>query len=208
MELLLKLVKIQSELNAPKGQYNSFGNYKYRSCEDIVDAVKPILKESNCVLLLSDEVVLVGDRYYVKATATLLDAETGQTHSSSALAREEETKKGMDASQITGSASSYARKYALNGLFAIDDEKDADTKDNSDKQSKPNQKQSTEQQPQSDKITTDQLIQKAKSKGVSEEGIINSYKAQSGKTVTEVKFIPADVKKAMYHKLEELPDKL
>ena len=119
------LIKIQQELKAPKGQYNSFGKYKYRSCEDILEAVKPILANNNVTLTLSDEIIAVGDRIYVKATATVF-GEKGEI-STTAFAREEETKKGMDASQITGTASSYARKYALNGLFLIDDTKDADT---------------------------------------------------------------------------------
>ena len=121
-----ELLQIQSELKAPKGQFNAYGKYKYRSCEDILEAVKPILKKNNCTLLLSDSLVYVGDRYYIKATATLVNAE-GKSVSTEAYAREEETKKGMDASQITGASSSYARKYALNGLLCIDDNKDSDT---------------------------------------------------------------------------------
>ena len=120
-----KLQEIQHKLKAPKGQYNSFGKYKYRSCEDILEAVKPILNEVGCTLTLSDEPVLIGDRYYIKATATLKGADF--TEVVTAFARESENKAGMDASQITGTASSYARKYALNGLFCIDDTKDADT---------------------------------------------------------------------------------
>lgn len=116
---------IQHELKAPKGQFNSYGGYKYRSCEDILEAVKPLLYKNSCSLTITDEIVEVGGRIYVKATATL-DSNDGHVASTTAYAREEETKKGMDASQITGSASSYARKYALNGLFAIDDTKDAD----------------------------------------------------------------------------------
>ena len=121
-----ELLQIQSELKAPKGQFNDYGKYKYRSCEDILEAVKPILKKCNCTLLLSDSLVYVGDRYYIKATATLVNAE-GKSVSTESYAREEETKKGMDASQITGASSSYARKYALNGLLCIDDNKDSDT---------------------------------------------------------------------------------
>lgn len=121
-----ELLQIQSELKAPKGQYNDYGKYKYRSCEDILEAVKPILKKNNCTLLLSDSLIYVGERYYIKATATLVNAE-GKSVSTEAYAREEETKKGMDASQITGASSSYARKYALNGLLCIDDNKDSDT---------------------------------------------------------------------------------
>ena len=120
-----KLQEIQHRLKAPKGQYNSFGKYRYRSCEDILEAVKPILNEVGCTLTLSDELVLIGDRYYIKATARLKGADTDEVVT--ALAREDAEKKGMDGSQITGTASSYARKYALNGLFCIDDTKDADT---------------------------------------------------------------------------------
>ena len=122
-----KLLLIQSELKAPKGQKNTFGNYKYRSCEDILESVKPLLLKNNTALHISDEIVLIGDRYYIKATATLTDIDSQLYVENIAYAREEETKKGMDGSQITGTASSYARKYALNGLFCIDDTKDADT---------------------------------------------------------------------------------
>jgi hypothetical protein len=119
-----ELIAIQSELKAPKNQWNDFGKYNYRSAEDILEAVKPLLKEYKCHLTISDEMVVLGDRYYVKATATL--AKEGESISTTAYAREEESKKGMDSSQITGSTSSYARKYALNGLFCIDDTKDPD----------------------------------------------------------------------------------
>ncbi|EBA9170405.1 ERF family protein [Salmonella enterica subsp. enterica serovar Infantis] len=122
-EFYARLAEIQEHLNAPKNQYNSFGKYKYRSCEDILEGVKPLLK--GLFLSISDEIVLIGDRYYVKATATITDGEN--SHSASAIAREEENKKGMDAAQLTGATSSYARKYCLNGLFGIDDSKDADT---------------------------------------------------------------------------------
>ena len=121
------LMAVQAELKAPKGQHNSFGKYDYRSAEDIIEAVKPLLKENGLFLNMSDEVVLVGDRYYVKATVKVVDVVTGESVQASALAREAAQKKGMDESQVTGTASSYARKYALNGLFAIDDTKDADT---------------------------------------------------------------------------------
>ena len=121
-----ELIRIQNELKAPKGQYNSFGKYSYRSCEDILEAVKPLLSSYDCILTLSDEITLVGERYYVKATAILLNG-AGDKVEVTAYAREEADKKGMDGSQITGAASSYARKYALNGLFCIDDTKDSDT---------------------------------------------------------------------------------
>ena len=127
MNIQEKLTTIQLELKAPKSKRNNFGNYNYRSCEDILEAVKPLLAANMCSLTLDDDVLCIGDRVYVKATATLTDHAEGATISTHAFAREAETKKGMDESQITDTASSYARKYALNGLFAIDDTKDADT---------------------------------------------------------------------------------
>ena len=133
-----RLAEIQEHLNAPKNQYNSFGKYKYRSCEDILEGVKPLLK--GLFLSISDEIVLIGDRYYVKATATITDGEN--SHSASAMAREEESKKGMDAAQVTGATSSYARKYCLNGLFGIDDSKDADSDEHKQQQNSAQAKQS------------------------------------------------------------------
>ncbi|MFN1845555.1 ERF family protein [Clostridioides difficile] len=124
--IYMKLVNIQSALKAPKSQFNSFGKYNYRSCEDILEGLKPILKEEKALVILDDNIVQIGNRFYVEATATLIDAETGEKVSTKALAREDETKKGMDLAQVTGSVSSYARKYALNGLFCIDDTKDSD----------------------------------------------------------------------------------
>lgn len=128
MNIYEKLMKVQQELKAPKGQYNSFGKYKYRSCEDILEAVKPLLVKNKLTLTLTDTIVPASEtRFYVKATAKVIDIESGETIDNTAFAREETEKKGMDGSQITGTASSYARKYALNGLFLIDDTKDADT---------------------------------------------------------------------------------
>ena len=124
MEIYNKLLAIQRDLKAPKNQVNSFGGYKYRNCEDILEAAKPLLAEQGCALTISDDVVTVGGRVYVKATATLHSG--NESVSNTALAREAEEKKGMDASQVTGAASSFVRKYALNGLFYIDDTKDAD----------------------------------------------------------------------------------
>ena len=121
------LMAVQAGLKAPKSQHNSFGKYDYRSAEDIIEAVKPLLKENGLFLTMSDDIVQIGDRYYVKATVSVTDIVTGESVQTSALAREAAQKKGMDESQVTGTASSYARKYALNGLFAIDDTKDADT---------------------------------------------------------------------------------
>ncbi|MBR5795389.1 MAG: ERF family protein [Erysipelotrichaceae bacterium] len=124
-----KLSLIQNELKAPKNQYNSFGKYKYRNCEDILEAVKPICKKYRTTLLIEDSISQVGERYYVKATASLLDWDANEEFSVQAYAREELEKKGMDASQVTGATSSYARKYALNGLFNIDDTKDTDSEE-------------------------------------------------------------------------------
>ena len=125
--VLKKLFEIQQELKVPKNQRNTFGNYNFRNCEDIMEASKPVCKKHNCLLTCSDEVSQIGDRYYVEATATLYDLDSEESITAKASAREEETKKGMDASQITGASSSYARKYALNGLLQLDDNKDADT---------------------------------------------------------------------------------
>ena len=128
-----RLIEIQTKLKAPKNQYNSFGKYNYRSCEDILEGVKPLLKETGLALIITDEIISLDGRFYVKATASLFDNDGKTVASTSALAREEETKKGMDGSQVTGASSSYARKYALNGLFAIDDTKDADSTNTHDK---------------------------------------------------------------------------
>ena len=126
-----ELINIQSELKAPKSQYNSFGKYQYRNAEDILEAVKPLLKKNNCHLTITDEIILIGDRYYVKATAEITNGT--EVVVTSALAREEESTKGMDSAQLTGATSSYARKYALNGLFCIDDTKDSDYNNQGDK---------------------------------------------------------------------------
>ena len=128
-----KLMLVQSKLKAPKNQYNSFGKYSYRSCEDILEGLKPLLNEVEAIVTLNDEVVNIGERFYIKAIATFIDIATGEKVEVSALAREDETKKGMDLAQVTGSVSSYARKYALNGLFAIDDTKDSDSTNKHDK---------------------------------------------------------------------------
>ena len=126
MHVYETLIAIQSELKAPKSQYNNFGKYAYRNCEDILEALKPLLKEYKSTIYIADEIVTVLERFYVKATVTFIDAETGESIMNTAYAREEESKKGMDGSQVTGASSSYARKYALNGMFAIDDTKDSD----------------------------------------------------------------------------------
>ena len=125
--ILEKIYQIQQKLQAPKSEWNDYSKFKYRSAEKILELLKPILKEENCVLTLKDDLVLIGERYYIKATAILYDVESGESLIATSFARESEVKKGMDESQITGAASSYARKYAMNGLFAIDDRKDNDS---------------------------------------------------------------------------------
>lgn len=125
--LLTKLMQVQQDLKAPKNQFNSFGKYKYRSCEDILQAARPLCNANGLVITMSDAVEAVGARFYIKATVTVTDVDTGESFSTHAMAREEDSKKGMDAAQVTGAASSYARKYSLCAMFAIDDTKDADT---------------------------------------------------------------------------------
>ena len=127
MNVYEKLTQVQSKLKAPKNQYNSFWKYNYRSCEDILEGLKPLLSEVKATVILNDEIVQIGDRYYLRATAKFIDCNSGESVEVSSLAREDEVKKGMDLAQVTGSVSSYARKYALNGLFAIDDTKDSDS---------------------------------------------------------------------------------
>lgn len=139
-----ELITIQSELKAPKSQFNKFGGYKYRKAEDILEAVKPLLAKQKCTLTITDDIVMVGNRIYVKATATIKN-EKGECETTNGWAREEETKKGMDGSQITGASSSYARKYALNGLFAIDDNADSDTTNDGQHQQAQTQQTTTQQ---------------------------------------------------------------
>lgn len=151
------LLDIQSRLKAPKNQRNDFGHYKYRSAEDILEAVKPLLKENGCTIIISDDMVVVGNRIYVKATVVLSNG--SESVKTTAFAREEESKKGMDGSQVTGAASSYARKYALNGLFCIDDTKDADALNTS---AEYTQKASVAQKQPSTQPTPQQLLVIAK----------------------------------------------
>lgn len=149
-----ELIAIQSELKAPKSQFNKFGGYKYRKAEDILEAVKPLLAKQKCTLIITDDVILIGNRIYVKATATIKN-EKGECETTNGWAREEETKKGMDGSQITGASSSYARKYALNGLFAIDDNADSDT--TNDGQHQEAQQQTQTQQPAAQQTASPQF---------------------------------------------------
>lgn len=148
-----ELIAIQSKLKAPKSQFNKFGGYKYRKAEDILEAAKPLLANQKCTLIITDDVVLIGNRIYVKATA-ILKNEKGECETSTGWAREEETKKGMDGSQITGASSSYARKYALNGLFAIDDNQDSDAAN--DGQHQEAQQQAQTQQPAAQQTASSQ----------------------------------------------------
>lgn len=150
-----ELITIQSELKAPKSQFNKFGGYKYRKAEDILEAVKPLLNKQKCTLTITDDIVMVGNRIYVKATATIKN-EKGECETTNGWAREEETKKGMDGSQITGASSSYARKYALNGLFAIDDNADSDTTDDGQQQTQ-QQAQTQAQQTASNQFNPNDL---------------------------------------------------
>lgn len=162
-----RLAKVQQQLKAPKNQRNNYGGYNYRSCEDILEAVKPLLGSNSLSLIINDEIVLIGDRYYIKATATIFD-DKGNYVSNSGYAREELTRKGMDSAQITGAASSYARKYALNGLFAIDDTKDADALNNGEEPKKQTTAKS-QQTTAPEKITAKQaLAELAKVKSVEE----------------------------------------
>lgn len=192
MSIYAKLSVIQLNLIAPKNQYNSFGKYNYRSCEDILEGLKPCLQETKTAVTVNDEIVQIGDRYYVKATATLFDCETGESVSNTAYAREEESKKGMDASQVTGATSSYARKYALNGLFCIDDVKDADTRDNRQEEAKKQQKEEQEQKniensPISE-VKVKALLARCESEGVKPEKILSLYKVKSFEELTEKKY--------------------
>lgn len=170
-----KLGKIQAQLKAPKSQYNEFGKYNYRNAEDILNAVKPLCQAYDVVLILTDEIKNVGDRYYVQATARLIDINTGAETEVTAYAREEESKKGMDGSQVTGASSSYARKYALNGLFAIDDTKDCDTTN----------KVET-------KTATPDLVEIAKDVGVNFERVIAWYNQKNKTAIKDPTELPYD----------------
>ena len=200
--ILKKTFDIQQELKVPKNQRNTFGNYNFRNCEDIMEASKPICAKHNCLLTCSDELIQVGDRYYVKATATLFDIDSEESISTSACAREEETKKGMDASQITGASSSYARKYALNGLLQLDDNKDADTNEYKKQQNKGNQKSTVKKVDKPvEMIDANQIkvihtlfakIEKSESQvfknftnDKAKENVYNQYKVKSSKELTK-----------------------
>lgn len=196
MTIYEKLTKVQDELKAPKNQYNSFGKYRYRSCEDILEALKPILVKHGLFLMISDTLEQVGDRYYIRATCTISDGETHITNC--AFAREEESKKGMDGAQVTGTSSSYARKYALNGLFLIDDTKDPDT-DEYQKQTRENANKQTSRpgagSGKADKLVTENQLSRlyaiASDKGYTKEDIKKSIikkNKQSAKELTMAEY--------------------
>lgn len=199
--LYLNLSKVQNAIKAPKGQWNDFSNYYYRSCEDIVEAAKPLCFENGLVLTLSDVLIHIEGRFYVEATATVINIEDGEKYSVTAQARESESKKGMDVAQVTGASSSYARKYALNGLFGIDDEKDPDTKDNKDNKADKPKKQSGKDE-LGDKLSA-LIIQK----GATVKGILDKYKDETKKFASEIKFMTADKKQEYIDRLEKLDDK-
>lgn len=193
MGLYEKLMMVQQTLKAPKNQYNSFGKYNYRSCEDILEGLKPCLKEVKAAVTIEDEIIEIGGRVYVRAIARFHDAETGDLITNTAYAREEEVKSGMSAAQLTGATSSYARKYALNGLFMIDDNKDADTdeaKKESDARAKKQDKAKTEE---TEKKCIDATKQKAlesrcKDKGVSVIDLLDKCHLNSLAEISEKQF--------------------
>lgn len=189
------LMAVQSELKAPKGQKNTFGNYSYRSAEDILEAVKPLLKENGLYLNIADTVELIGDRYYIKATVKVVDIATGESESSTAYAREQAEKKGMDVAQVTGATSSYARKYALNALFGIDDTKDADT----DEYTRTGQSGAREEQakappPDDTHAARQELSAEMKRVGATKEEIVAVCKRMFGKT-SSADLTPTELKK-------------
>lgn len=185
MGIYEKLLTLQAKLKVPKGQYSDFGGYYYRSCEDITEAAKPLLAEVKAVLLLTDEIVVIGNRTYVKAAAKLIDTESDGVVEVDGYAREDESQKGKDVAQITGSCSSYARKYALNGLFALDDAKDADALPPAQPAGSQKSANNAKQQPAGklvEKVASHQLGQLqalAKQKGVAVESIVAGYKLNS-----------------------------
>lgn len=197
-----KLMRIQTEIKAPKKLYNSFGKYNYRNAESICEAVKPYLTRENVVLTLSDEIVEIGGRVYVKATAQLGDTETQEIYKASAYARESAEKRGMDESQITGTASSYARKYALNGLFLLDDTKDADSDEYHNQTSESKNGNKTEQKP-IDYISEEEfqtITKLVRQKNVNEQKLMEQYHVDSLIMLTRAQYT------ALKQKLEKVAD--
>lgn len=189
MNLYEKLATIQQELIAPKNQYNSYGKYNYRSCEDILEGLKPFMSKLKVIVKITDELVYIGERYYIKATASLIDVESEAVISNTAYAREEENVKGMSLAQITGSTSTYARKYALNGLFCIDDVKDADSRDNRQTEEK---KAETEQKKIENSVISEvkvkALLDRCDKEGVEPGKILKLYKVNSIADLTEIMY--------------------
>ena len=202
-----KLLQIQTKLKAPKSSYNTFGSFHYRTCEDILEALKPLLKETKTVVLIWDEVVRMDERYYIKAVVRLIDCETGEAIEGYAYAREEREKKGADSSQITGAASSYARKYALNGLFCIDDTKDADSSHTTQKAASENK--NTSQRDTSSKIDNKkiQIIQdlakKYEDRGMKIEKLLKMYQLKDIADMTTQQYSDCINKLALYEKGEK-----
>lgn len=218
MGIYEKLSSIQEELKAPKNAYNSFGKYNYRSCEDILEGLKPVLKKYKATLFISDSLELIGDRYYVKAVVKLVDIETGEIVENTAYAREELDKKGMDWSQITGATSSYARKYALNGMFLIDDTKDADTDEYQNQQNKKSAKESASDAKLNEKLkssvdktllpsggnATPEQIERIKSEmnrtGINKVTVLSMFKVKNLESLTDAQAI------AILNKFSNTPD--
>lgn len=202
-----KLLQIQTKLKAPKSSYNTFGSFHYRTCEDILEALKPLLKETKTVVLIWDEVVRMDERYYIKAVVRFIDCETGEAIEGYAYAREEREKKGADSSQITGAASSYARKYALNGLFCIDDTKDADSSHTTQKAASENK--NTSQRDTSSKIDNKkiQIIQdlakKYEDRGMKIEKLLKMYQLKDIADMTTQQYSDCINKLALYEKGEK-----
>lgn len=183
-----KLKEIQQKLKAPKSQYNDFGKYNYRNCEDILESLKPLLSEQNCTVYIMDEIILIGERYYLKATVHFVDNESAEEITTTAYAREENEKRGMDLAQLTGSTSSYARKYALNGMFAIDDTKDSDyLNDGKDTSAKKDTEQPTDWRHEYMKICSE--------KGIDSVKYATEHKISKSTTQEEFKAICAVLKK-------------
>lgn len=208
MAIYEKLIKVQTLLKAPKSQYNNFGKYNYRSCEDILEAVKPILEEVGLTLLITDTIEIIANRYYVKAECTLIDTEDGSNLKTTAYAREAEEKKGMDVAQVTGATSTYARKYALNGLFLIDDTKDDDFLNNGEQCKNTNETKS-----QQNKGLTETKVQQ--NKGLTEKQIKRLYAVaiNCGFTIDHVKnslksYNKTDPKELTKEEYNELIDRI
>ena len=204
MKLAEQLREVQAELKAPKGQYNSFGKYKYRSCEDILEAVKPLLQKHQLTLTISDQIVTYEGRVYVQATASVGNSD-GESIHTSAFAREPFEKKGMDESQITGTASSYARKYALNGLFLIDDTKDADTDEN--RMERDGRQKKTTDRPLVSEDQINELMFELQRVGWDVSGMLEYINQKLGYSLKRVEEMKVDTYHVILPKLKARPDK-